>query len=173
MTRPPVSVEGATHSTEGGHQWAFASGLWRCSSCLRLTLEAQLTPQLVAQPCPGPKTICSNRFNDCERAHHRAHRRGCTSRLLCEMRCVHRQTRLWFGGGLQGQTFPSRSPSPRPYQARATTMAKAGGTQGTLPSPHRGLVINTERLRRAGADCKVWQEAHLRQSWTGGHNDHK
>ncbi len=55
MVKPPMGVEGATVKTEGGHDWAFASGFWRCRCCLRLTLEPHLTRQLVLQKCTGPK----------------------------------------------------------------------------------------------------------------------
>jgi hypothetical protein len=37
MLRPPRAVEGARVAVGNGHRWTFASGLWRCECCLRMT----------------------------------------------------------------------------------------------------------------------------------------
>ncbi len=55
LARPPRAAEGSSFAAAGGHKWRYACGLWRCSECLKLTLDQQLSPQLANQRCPGPK----------------------------------------------------------------------------------------------------------------------
>jgi hypothetical protein len=53
MVKPPPSVEGAAMRAAGCHDWVFANGLWRCRCCLRLTLEPNLSRQMILQKCAG------------------------------------------------------------------------------------------------------------------------
>ncbi len=115
MTRPPINTEGARHKTEGGHDWTFASGFWRCAACLRMTMETSLTPQLVAQACPGPKPLVQD-----EAMISRGHTIARTVAVipivfLPQVRSVHGATSLWLGGALQGQADPSWCPGARPH----------------------------------------------------------
>ncbi len=55
MVRPPPPSEGACVGVQGGHSWAYEAGLWRCTSCLKLTIEQHLHARHLRERCRGPK----------------------------------------------------------------------------------------------------------------------
>ncbi len=55
MLRPPVAREGASMIAEGGHEWSYGGGLWRCTRCMRLTLNDTIGREQFTEKCPGAK----------------------------------------------------------------------------------------------------------------------
>ncbi len=56
MVRRPVAREGAAITGDGGHQWAYEHGFWRCVRCLKCTAKSDIPAALVHSVCEGPKT---------------------------------------------------------------------------------------------------------------------
>ncbi len=55
MRRRPLLREGATIRGEGGHEWAFRAGCWRCAICGTRTVKPNIDAELAHRRCPGPK----------------------------------------------------------------------------------------------------------------------
>ncbi len=55
MVRRPVAREGAAINGDGGHQWAFEHGFWRCVRCLKCTAKAEIPASVAHSKCEGPK----------------------------------------------------------------------------------------------------------------------
>ncbi len=55
MVRRPPARGGAVIDGEGGHQWRYEQGFWRCERCLRCTAKPEIPTALVHSSCSGPK----------------------------------------------------------------------------------------------------------------------
>ncbi len=55
MVRPPPAREGARVAMGAGHRWVFASGMWRCEACLKMTLRPNIDGRLAHEKCPGAR----------------------------------------------------------------------------------------------------------------------
>ncbi len=55
MRRRPVLRDGAAIHGDGGHQWLFRAGCWRCSICGTLTVKPDIDAELAHRRCLGPK----------------------------------------------------------------------------------------------------------------------
>ncbi len=53
--RPPRPIAGAQIGVDGGHTWSYAAGMWRCTTCLKLTLSAAIGAKQLRDRCKGMK----------------------------------------------------------------------------------------------------------------------
>ncbi len=113
MVRPPRAVEGAAAAIDGGHTWKFGSGLWRCTTCMRLTISPDIGPEQIRDRCPGPKATLEAEAI-VAKGHHLAKSLGEVPVLFC-IRCGSFAARRAYG---LAATCPGR-PSPAGKQALA------------------------------------------------------
>ncbi len=55
MQRRPVARDGAAIAGQGGHDWIFRAGLWRCSKCWIITVKADIRAKTAHGACAGPR----------------------------------------------------------------------------------------------------------------------
>ncbi len=113
MRRPPRAVEGATVAIAGAHRWTFASGLWRCADCLKLTMRPTINGELAHQRCPGSRASL-----DAAAITARGHTLAKTEAAIPVIFCVRCGT--WSARRAYGLSAPCRGkPAPSGKQALA------------------------------------------------------
>ncbi len=145
MRRPPPSTEGATLVTPSGHHWQYASGLWRCTQCLRMTLAPSLDRRLAMQQCEGDKA--SMHVDAIASRGHVLATTGAEMPLLFCIRCG-----AWAMRRAYGLAAPCRG-TPSPSGAQALACIRRGRQPWINPReaelPRRSLGATPRRTRLA------------------------
>ncbi len=95
LVRPPRPTEGSQIGVEGGHAWCYAAGMWRCATCLKLTLSPTIGANQLRERCKGLKgSLTAETIT--ARGHHLAKTTGDVAVLFC-VKCGSFATRRAYG----------------------------------------------------------------------------
>ncbi len=108
MQRPPRAREGAAlRLADNSHDWEFSGGLWRCRTCMRITVRTTLTHGLATQRCEGPKAAMAAQAI-AEKGHVLARTNGAPQIIFC-VRCGAFSARRTYGLGARCSGVPKPS----------------------------------------------------------------
>ncbi len=83
MRRPPRAREGAAIHIARAHNWVYNAGMWRCATCMKVSLSADVTAAMAHQRCGGPKQSLA-----AEAVVAKGHTLACTDGLTQVLFCV-------------------------------------------------------------------------------------
>ncbi len=142
MQRRPRLREGAEIAGDGGHQWKFAAGCWRCTICWTLTVKSEIDARLVHRRCPGPKLSLAA-ASIVQSGHKLAHAAGQLPFMFC-ITCGAFSARRAYGLAATCRGTPSRAGAQA--LAWASAMDNAAGCRQRAAASRRGGCLVKEAL---------------------------
>ncbi len=178
MLRPPRAREGATIAADGGHTWTYGAGLWRCTTCMKLTLSSTIGHEQFSDKCQGVKNALEAAVIE-RKGHVLAKSMGEVPVVFC-IKCGSFAARRAYGLAAQcpGRPTPAGKQAlarirlgRQPWCDRATReyrpmlgespMAWDGDTRSYVPTGARRRQTRRRRPEAAGDDCALDTDGDL------------